>query len=249
MLTGEQIKEAKAQGFLRDKRSIDKFNARVITGNGRITAKEHKIIAEAAEKFGDGYIMMTTRLSLELGGISFDNIKPLREFLQSFGLDTGGTGAKVRPIVSCKGTNCPFGLIDTFDLSREIHNRFYIGLKDLALPHKFKIAVGGCPNNCVKPNLNDVGIIGQRIPNPNFDKNDKTSKRYLNGYAVYIGGRWGRDVNIGKKLNIDFLNKEDTLSFIEKIIMYYKDNGKTKERFSDTIKRIGFEEVEKSLLV
>ena len=32
------------------------------------------------------------------------------------------------------------------------------------LPHKFKIAVGGCPNNCVKPNLNDVGIIGQRIP-------------------------------------------------------------------------------------
>ena len=24
--------------------------------------------------------------------------------------------------------------------------------------------MGGCPNNCVKPNLNDVGIIGQRIP-------------------------------------------------------------------------------------
>ena len=32
------------------------------------------------------------------------------------------------------------------------------------LPHKFKIAVGGCPNNCVKPNLNDLGIIGQRVP-------------------------------------------------------------------------------------
>ena len=34
----------------------------------------------------------------------------------------------------------------------------------MALPHKFKIAVGGCPNNCVKPNLNDLGIIGQRLP-------------------------------------------------------------------------------------
>ena len=32
------------------------------------------------------------------------------------------------------------------------------------LPHKFKIAVGGCPNNCVKPDLNDLGIIGQRVP-------------------------------------------------------------------------------------
>ena len=24
--------------------------------------------------------------------------------------------------------------------------------------------MGGCPNNCVKPNLNDLGIIGQRLP-------------------------------------------------------------------------------------
>lgn len=24
--------------------------------------------------------------------------------------------------------------------------------------------MGGCPNNCVKPDLNDVGIVGQRIP-------------------------------------------------------------------------------------
>ena len=30
--------------------------------------------------------------------------------------------------------------------------------------HKFKIAVGGCPNNCVKPDLNDLGIIGQMVP-------------------------------------------------------------------------------------
>ncbi len=34
----------------------------------------------------------------------------------------------------------------------------------MKLPHKFKIAVGGCPNNCVKPELNDLGIIGQRLP-------------------------------------------------------------------------------------
>ena len=34
----------------------------------------------------------------------------------------------------------------------------------MKLPHKFKIAVGGCPNNCVKPDLNDLGIVGQRIP-------------------------------------------------------------------------------------
>ena len=29
--------------------------------------------------------------------------------------------------------------------------------------------MGGCPNNCVKPSLNDFGIYGQRVPQPNTD--------------------------------------------------------------------------------
>ena len=41
---------------------------------------------------------------------------------------------------------------------------------DVILPHKFKIAVGGCPNNCVKPDLNDLGIVGQRVPTLVADK-------------------------------------------------------------------------------
>ena len=76
----------------------------------------------------------------------------------------------VRPVVSCKGTTCQYGLIDTFDLSEKIHERFYKGYHDVTLPHKFKIAVGGCPNNCVKPDLNDLGIIGQRLPMFDFSK-------------------------------------------------------------------------------
>ena len=32
------------------------------------------------------------------------------------------------------------------------------------MPHKFKIAVGGCPNSCAKPSLNDFGIEGHRAP-------------------------------------------------------------------------------------
>ena len=40
----------------------------------------------------------------------------------------------------------------------------------MKLPHKFKIAVGGCPNNCVKPDLNDLGVIGQKVPMIDLDK-------------------------------------------------------------------------------
>ena len=164
MLTPEEIKFVKGLGCLQDKRYADVFNVRVLTRNGKITAAEHRAIAEASERFGSGEVAMTSRLTLEIQGVKYENIEPLREFLAQSGLQTGGTGAKVRPVVSCKGTTCQYGLIDTYDLSRKIHERFYEGYHDVKLPHKFKIAVGGCPNNCVKPDLNDLGIIGQRVP-------------------------------------------------------------------------------------
>lgn len=160
----QDVTRVKALGFLQDKRTPDRFNGRVITRNGKVSAEESKVIAEAAERFGSGEITMTSRLTLEIQGVPYANIEPLRDYLAQNGLETGGTGSKVRPVVSCKGTTCQYGLIDTFALSEEIHHRFFEGYGDVKLPHKFKIAVGGCPNNCVKPNLNDVGIIGQCVP-------------------------------------------------------------------------------------
>ena len=167
-LTPEEIKAVKVLGCLQDKRYNDIFNVRVITRNGKITSDEHRAVADAADKFGSGAVAMTSRLTLEIQGVKYDDIPALREFLAQYGLTTGGTGAKVRPVVSCKGTTCQYGLIDTYALSEKIHEKFFVGYGDVKLPHKFKIAVGGCPNNCVKPDLNDLGIIGQRIPN--FDE-------------------------------------------------------------------------------
>lgn len=161
-ISADEIKRVKALGFLNNK-GTDLFNGRVITVNGKITAAQTKVLAEAAEKFGNGDVEFTTRLTVEIRGIHFDNIEPFREYIAQAGLVTGGTGSLVRPIVSCKGTTCQYGLYDTFALSEKIHERFYLGYHNVKLPHKFKIATGGCPNNCVKPNLNDLGIVGQRL--------------------------------------------------------------------------------------
>lgn len=169
-LTAQDIARVKGLGCLRDKRYDDVFNVRVITRNGHLSVAEHRAIADAAEQFGSGSVAMTTRLTLEIQGVKYDKIDDLIDFLAQHGLETGGTGPLVRPIVACKGTTCQFGLLDTYSLSRKIHDRFYVGYHDYKLPHKFKIAVGGCPNNCVKPDLNDLGIIGQRIPTVDLDK-------------------------------------------------------------------------------
>ena len=158
-----EIKKVKALGFLNNK-GTDLFNGRIITRNGKITAEQTAVIAEVAKKFGNGDVEFTTRLTVEVRGIHFNDIEAFREFIAPAGLETGGTGSVVRPIVSCKGTTCQYGLYDTFALTEEIHERFYKGYHDVKLPHKFKIAAGGCPNNCVKPDLNDLGIVGQLIP-------------------------------------------------------------------------------------
>lgn len=168
-VTPEEITRVKALGCLHNK-GTDNFNVRIITRNGKITAAENRKIAEAAAQFGSGEVVMTTRLTLEIVGVPFDKIEELRAFLAEEGLETGGTGSKVRPVVSCKGTTCQYGLMDTYGLSERIHERFYHGYGSVKLPHKFKIAVGGCPNNCVKPNLNDFGIVGQRVPVIDLEK-------------------------------------------------------------------------------
>ena len=164
-LRPEDIKRVKGLGFLQHK-GTNKFNGRVITRNGRITADEAQAITDSARHYGDGHLMMTTRLTIEVSGIDYGDIDAFRADLAEAGLETGGTGAKVRPVVSCKGTTCQYGLYDTYALSEEIHQRFYKGYRDVALPHKFKIAVGGCPNNCVKPNLNDLGMQQLRPVHP-----------------------------------------------------------------------------------
>ena len=158
-LTKEQITEVKGRGFLLN-RGTECFSGRIVTVGGMFTPEELHAIAECAEKFGNGKVIFTSRLAAEIVGIPFEKISEAESFMEERELYFGGTGAKVRPITACKGTTCIYGNIDTQALAKVIYDKFYIGMRDVKLPHKFKIGVGGCPNSCMKPSLNDVGIEG-----------------------------------------------------------------------------------------
>ncbi len=165
-IPASEIKRVKGMGFLHN-RGTETFSGRVLTGNGVLTAKQMEAICKAAEACGNGDVAFTSRLTVECPGIALEDIPKFQAMLGEAGLETGGTGSKVRPVVACKGTTCVFGLYDTQGLAQELHQRFYKGYHHVTLPHKFKIAVGGCPNNCMKPDLNDLGIVGQRVPRLN----------------------------------------------------------------------------------
>ena len=168
-LTNEEIMSVKGRGFLRN-RGTDRFSGRIVAPGTVFSAENFRDLSELAARFGNGKLIPTSRLCIEIPGISFDNIPLAEEFAASHGLAFGGTGAKVRPITACKGSTCVFGNCDTHAIAKRIHDEFYIGWAAVKLPHKFKIAVGGCPNSCMKPSLNDVGIEGRRVPVFDADK-------------------------------------------------------------------------------
>jgi dissimilatory sulfite reductase (desulfoviridin) alpha/beta subunit len=288
VISMEEKTSLKGMGFI-PQRQEGYFACRIVTKDGTTNTNQTKKIAEIAEKYGRGYISYTTRLSIEIPWIEYENIENVIEELKEIGLFNGGTGAKIRPIVPCKGTVCKFGLSDTQELAREMHDKYYEGLRDVALPHKFKMGVGGCPNNCIKPALNDIGIMGQtkplfdndlcrgckkcsvemscrvnaaklenRVLEINSDKcincgqcisycNFNAIKPHEEGFKIFLGGKWGKSSKLGEPLEGIF-SKDDMMSIVEKCIFYYKENGNKKERFGDMIDRIGFEEVQKTLL-
>lgn len=128
---------------------------KVVAGN--LASQDLVDIAAVAKKYAGGKIHITSRQGIE---IPFVHIADLPEFfsaLQEKGLQLGASGPRVRAVIGCQGNFvCPNGLIETTAFSQKIVERFF----GRDLPHKFKIAVTGCPNNCIKADINDFGIKG-----------------------------------------------------------------------------------------
>ena len=288
MLTNEQITSVKARGFLRN-RGTDCFSGRLVTVAGLFTPSELHAIAECAEKFGNGKVIFTARLAAEIVGIPFDKIPDAEAFMAERGLYFGGTGAKVRPVTACKGTTCVYGNIDTHAIAKVIYDKFYIGMRDVKLPHKFKIGVGGCPNSCMKPSLNDVGIEGcksfsfdselcrgckkcivaQGCPSKAVSVIDGKAvvdadvctkcgvcvgkcpfgavpKEAAAACRIFVGGTWGKKQRMGTRLSATF-TPDEIPTVIEKVMLWYKENGYAKERLGATVDRLGTDVLEAAL--
>lgn len=167
-LTNAQITEVKAKGFLLN-RGTTLFSGRIVAPGTVFSAEDFANISYIANTYGNGRIIPTTRLAVEIQGIPYEKIDEAMAFAESKGMRFGGTGAKIRPVASCKGTTCVYGNFDTHALAKKIHEDYYIGWHNVALPHKFKIAIGGCPNSCMKPSLNDFGVEGRKVPDYHID--------------------------------------------------------------------------------
>ena len=120
-------------------------------------------VAELAGKYGDGTLEVTTRKSVEIQGVKNEDIDDIMAEVYGNGLMTIGMGY----VSACPGNAyCPEGLVETKDFANELTPQFAQKLT----PHKMKIAVAGCPNNCVRAHRHDIGLLGQMQPKIDNEK-------------------------------------------------------------------------------
>lgn len=148
--------ELKKGGFMKQRqKGYGSLRLKVVGGN--LTAENIRVVSEVAEKYGRGYVHMTSRQGIEIPFIHVEQLAEVKAELEKGGVQAGVCGPRVRTVTACQGSEiCPSGCIDTYTLAKELDERYF----GRELPHKFKFGVTGCQNNCLKAEENDVGIKG-----------------------------------------------------------------------------------------
>lgn len=115
------------------------------------------------------------------------------------------------------------GVIDSQGLAQRLHAR--VGLRK-GLPHKFKIAIAGCPNGCTKPIENDLGVMGR-----------------AKGFTVCVGGKMGKHPRCADVLSLEVGSEERLFEVVEAVIDWFVAEGTAGERFGATIDRVGLDKL------
>lgn len=151
---------------------------RIRVPGGYLDAKYFDIIKEIAQKYGNGTVHITIRQGFEVPGIPMDKMEEvnrliapiLRDLRDEIGVrindeEKGYPASGTRNVSACIGNNvCPFANYNTTDLARKIEKNIFPN------DYHVKIALTGCPNDCIKAHMQDFGIIGQVEPVYNQDR-------------------------------------------------------------------------------
>jgi len=228
----------KKRGFLRQ-RQDGFFVLRTRMSSGVYKKEDLEKIAEIARKYARGFVHATTRQGLEVPFVKFEDIPKAEKELRDAGIAVGTSGPRLRTTTLCPGNNwCKQGLIDTFSLADRLEKELGIAC-GMDLPHKFKISISGCPNMCTRPNASEIGIHGQI---------DISTPEKRAGYAVYIGGCGGRSPRAGFKLDKVF-TEDEALSLVSRVVLFYKNKAKPRQRFAVLIEETGKENFLKEIMI
>ena len=159
--TGIDLKNLKAGGFIKE-RGKDLFTVRLRVPGGRLPVERLKRIAAVADTYGQGFVHLSVRQSVELININFKDFDAVVAELGEGDQRVASCGARVRVPTACGGCEYnPNGLVDTQKSALEVDAKLF-GTE--TGHHKFKVGFAGCPFDCPKSATNDVGFQGAIWP-------------------------------------------------------------------------------------
>jgi dissimilatory sulfite reductase beta subunit len=131
---------------------------------------------DIADKYCDGYFRFTSRHNIEFLTTKQENIKPLKEELESLGHPVGGTGNAISNIVHTQGwIHCHSAATDASGIVKAVMDDLIDEFRNMRLPGKLRIALACCLNMCGAVHCSDIAILGiHRLP-PRVDR-DRMSK-------------------------------------------------------------------------
>ncbi|WP_026559124.1 assimilatory sulfite reductase (NADPH) hemoprotein subunit [Bacillus sp. J37] len=247
------------------------FMLRVRLPGGVATPDQWLVMDDLANKYGNGTLKITTRMTFQMHGILKWNMKPTIQGIHASLMDTIAACGDVNRNVMCVAN--PYQSTvheevyqwskklsdDLLPRTRAYHEIWLdeervAGTPDieevepmygpLYLPRKFKIGIAVPPSNDVDVFSQDLGLIA-------IVENDK-----LVGFNVAIGG--GMGMSHGDKATypqlakvIGFCKPEQIYDVAEKVITIQRDYGnrssRKNARFKYTVDRLGLENVVEEL--
>ena len=195
---------------------------------GETNPAELRAIADVAEKFKVPQIHVTGGQRIDLLGVKKEDLPAVWSDLSKAGFVSGHAyGKALRTVKTCVGQEwCRFGTQNSTRLGIELEKMTWGSW----MPHKFKLAVSGCPRNCAEATIKDFGVVCVD-----------------SGYELHVGGNGGIKVRA-----TDFLcavkTPEEVKEYCAAFIQIYREEAHYLERTAPWLERVGLGYVKEKIV-
>ncbi len=195
---------------------------------GLTSPQELKDIADIAVKYDVPTVKFTGGQRLDMLGVKKEQLEPMWKDLNDCGFVSGQAYAKgLRTVKTCVGnTYCRFGTQDSMNMGVLLEKITWGSWT----PHKYKLAVSGCPRNCAEATIKDFGVVGVD-----------------SGWEIHIAGNGGIKVRV-----TDLLCKvetdEELIEYTKAFMQFYREDAYYLERTAHWVERVGLQYVKDVIL-
>src|SRR5437870_2567097 len=201
---------------------------RIKIPGGFLTSDQLARLADAADRFGSGFMHFTTREDAQIYYVILEQAPTLLRFLAEEGITSReACGNTVRNITCCylAGTSHT----EAFDVTpySQALFRYLVRTKyNQNLGRKFKITFEGCEEDHSALQIHDIGLWARtRIENGEARR----------GFQVYLGGGLGATPQLAQ-LYAEFLPEEELFNLAASVLRLFDRYGERKSRMKARMK-------------